>query len=240
LSYEDEIENLKKGLKEVKESIEGLGDIKTSVEGLNAFMTSVQATQKEECEAKGGRWNDEEKTCKLPEVKEGLFSAEALAWLSSDIAENLPFVVAEKDDKFVVLQGVNEVIEALKSREALKEILEQYAPAPNERPARYPREVLPIPTFLALMGKLCKTDEKVNECIARIKGGEREALPSTKEACEEKGGTWDPEKKTCKLPEEEGGESLQGLGILPSSTRSSTLTDEQRLERLVKNAKGEG
>ena len=43
-----------------------------------------------------------------------------------------------------------------------------------------------------------------------------------KETCEEKGGKWDEETKTCKFPpKKEGGEALQGLGVLPSSTATS-------------------
>lgn len=66
--------------------------------------------------------------------------------------------------------------------------------------------------------------EVVNEHDERIealenalpKTPEVPELPKTREECEEKGGTWDEEAKTCKLPEKKK-EVIEGkIGVLPT------------------------
>ena len=57
------------------------------------------------------------------------------------------------------------------------------------------------------------------KCV--FKGGEAIIVAMSKADCEEKGGKWDDETKTCKLPETKESQSLQGLGVLPSSMRTS-------------------
>lgn len=71
--------------------------------------------------------------------------------------------------------------------------------------------------------------EVVNEHDERIealenalpKTPEVPELPKTREECEEKGGTWDDEKKTCKLPEKKK-EVIEG--VLP------TIGDQANVE----------
>jgi len=70
--------------------------------------------------------------------------------------------------------------------------------------------------------------EVINEHDTRIEALEQEIPKAygppkyppvkTKEKCEELGGEWDDEKKTCKLPEKK--EVTETLGILPTSTPS--------------------
>lgn len=238
MSFEDEVAKLKKEFSEAKESQEkDTKEIKEALEQFTAFMTSLQQASKEECEKKGGKWDDEKNTCTLPETKENVFSAEAFTTLSSHIGENLPFVHVKEDNKFEVLQNVNDVIGTLKELKVLNEILEQLVPVgePPKTPSpKYPTEVIPLQTFLALLEKIGKPKETVEDCIKRLKGVKEQATPTTKEECEKAGGTWDEEKKTCKLPAKPAGnESLEGLeplGILPSSTPTPLLEDQRARE----------
>ena len=139
--------------------------------------------------------------------------------------------------------------ENVEKTEALTEALKQEGslpPAygtPTYTPPKYPAGVTPLPQFLALLGKLCKPDETVGTCVARLKGEKQAEPPETKETCEKAGGTWDEETKTCKLPPkkegEGGGQSLQGLGVLPSSGGETLTSDEARAKALTAKILGE-
>ncbi len=216
MSFEDELKTLKQEVEGLKKLPDEIKEVK---ENVKTISDSLVAMSKAECEAKGGKWDDEKKTCKLPEKKES-FSVDAFQWLTEDVKENLPFV-HEVEENLKGLTNLGEVLETLQEMKAYKEVLAQYVPpayGTPPAPPRYPAGLYPLPKFLTLMGKLCKSDENVGACIKRLKGEKEAEAPKTKEACEKAGGKWNEETKTCKLPEKKGGgESLQALGILPKS-----------------------
>jgi len=242
MSYENELKKLQEQVEELQPLKTLPDEIKTINENVSSMQKSIVAMSKADCEAKGGKWDEEKGTCTLPEkTTEGLYPTEAFEWLIEDIGKNLPFV-CEAEDKVQALRSVNEVLETLKTRKVFKEILNQY-PALDETkkespaPPKYPAGVYPLPTFLSLMAKLCKSDETVGACMTRLKGEEKQAeVPKTKEGCETAGGKWNEETKTCILPEKKtptGGEALQGLGVLPSAGVGTPNLEESKANALI-------
>lgn len=93
-----------------------------------------------------------------------------------------------------------------------------------------------------------KIRQIINEFDNRIDALEN-ALPTspppkitTKEECEEKGGTWDDEKNVCILPPKKEEALESQIGILPTST--SSPNEDQRVkyfrEKILGKPKEEG
>ena len=143
----------------------------------------------------------------------------------------------------------DEIEDLHKEVDELKETIEQvkrgeYAP-PAYAPPKYPKGLYPLPKLRALIEKLAKQyGVEVKGTLADLLGkltGRTQA--KTKEECEEKGGKWDPEKKSCKLPElkeslevfreiEPIGHGFSGA-VLPSENQSLRNLSDQGADLLA-------
>lgn len=196
-----------------------LEEIKTSVKELKTDFETLQQEikTKSECEAKGGKWDPEKKTCKLPEKKESVEFDQSIV----EHRFKTPMIHLESGDQIETLEQAQ---------------VPAYTP-PAYAPPKYPAGLYPIPKLRALITKLAKQyGIETKGTLADLLGKLGATEATTKEECEAKGGKWDPDTKTCKIPKKE---SVESVRVLPSSTPLATpnlgkMNDKQFNEYMKK------
>lgn len=197
-------------------------DVFESLNKLTKDFETLKASDKETKEALKTiieKLEIKEKGDKEQAEKKKLFDyAKALAsWASNK------WINDEGDDFGKIIEG--------------EEVLEQYTPKAYGPPPKYPPGLYPLPKLTKLMEKLCKEDETVKACVARLQGTKEAEAPKTKEECEKAGGTWNEETKTCKLEKEATEGVKDKKPPLPSSKKEDNMdTDVKKAVKLLRGS----